>query len=246
MAQFSHPNNAMLIVCTPVFNLLARIQQDKLPASIALYPDFVQAFHSLERLAQTHFISHEDLVHIKACLAMFVDDNMQYDQFLRPISAALPWPKSHLQLTLLGYNYAEIEKYGENGFVEHLEKLLKNGKQHLSLIELYYVCLALGFKGETMENVPLLRLKVRVHQEIIRIRGPASRLLSLDCQQERIALTKPAKPFSLFVLLICAAILFGLGVFVIEYILRIEILSHYYYIKEQAQLLISVVSEGRQ
>ena len=240
MAQFSSPNNATLIVCTPVFNLLTRIQQDKLPLGIALYPDVVKAFQSLERLAQTYFISHEDLVHIKSCLAMLIDDIMQHEQHLRPTSAAQPWPKSHLQLTLLDREYGEIV------FFEHLEKLLKNGKHHLDLIELYYVCLALGFRGETRGNVPLLRLKVRVHQEIIRIRGPVSRLLSPDCQQEHIALTQAVKPISLFFLLICAVILFAVGFLMIEYILRIEILAHYFYIKEQAQLLISVVSEGRQ
>jgi len=240
MAQISSPNNATLIVCTPVFNLLTQIQHDKLPLGIALYPDFVKAFQSVERLAQTYFISHEDLEHIRACLALLIDDVMQHEQYLRPTPAAQSWPKSHLQLTLLECEYGEIV------FFEHLEKLLKNGKQHLYLIELYYVCLALGFRGETMDSVPLLRLKVRVHQEIIRIRGPVSRVLSPDCQQEHIALTKAAKPISLFVLLICAVILFGVGFFMIEYILRIEILEHYYYIKEQAQLLISVVSEGRQ
>ena len=66
MAQFSSPNNATSIVCTPVFNLFTRIQQDKLPLGIALYPDFVKAFQSLERLAQMYLISHEDLVHIKS------------------------------------------------------------------------------------------------------------------------------------------------------------------------------------
>ena len=87
MAQFSSPNNATLIVCTPVFNLLTRIQQDKLPLGIALHPDFIKAFQSLERLAQMYFISHEDLVHIKSCLAMLIDDIMQHEQHLRPTPA---------------------------------------------------------------------------------------------------------------------------------------------------------------
>jgi len=240
MVQFSSSNNATLIVCTPVFNLFTRIQQDNLPLGIALYPDVVKAFQSLERLAQIYFISHEDFVHIKSCLALLIDDVMQHEQHLRPIPAAQSWPRSHLQLTLLDSEYSEV------AFFEHLDKLLKNGKHHLYLIELYYVCLALGIRGETMENIPLLRLRVRVHQEIIRIRGPVSRLLSPDCQQELMTLTKPEKPISLFVLLICAVMLFGFGGVMIEYILRIEILAHYYYIKEQAQLLISVVYEGRQ
>lgn len=240
MAQLSTPNNAILIVCTPVFNLLTRIQQDKLPVSIVLYPEFVQAFHALERLAQAHFISHEELVHIKSCLAMLIDDIMQYEQHLSPTSAVHPWPTSHLQLTLLGVEYSH------SVFFEHLEKLLKNGHNHLSLIELYYVCLTLGFRAELVSNVPLSRLRIRVYQEIMRIRGPVNRVLSPDCQPEIIPSKARRQPLSLFVLLLCAVILFGVGFFIIEYILRIEILAHYDYIKEQAHLLISVVSGGQQ
>jgi len=240
MVQLSAPNNAILIVCTPVFNLLTRIEQDKLSVNIVLYQDFVQAFHSLDRLAQANFIANEELAHIRTCLAMLCDDIMQHYQTLRPTSAAQRWPNSHLQLTLLG-----IEN-GDAVFFNHLDKLLKNAKNNLHLIELYYVCLALGFRDESRSRVQLLRLKVRVYQEIIRIRGHEERALSLNCQQEHIRITKAAEPVSLLVILICTVILFAIGFFTIEYILRAEIEAHFYYIKEQAQLLISVVSEGRQ
>jgi len=240
MVQLSAPNNAILMVCTPVFNLLTRIEQDKLPINIALYLDFVQAFHSLDRLAQANFIGNEELGYIRASLAMLTDDIMQHYQTLRPTTAAQRWPNSHLQLTLLGIGN------GETVFFNHLDKLLKNAKHNLHLIELYYVCLALGFRDESRDRVQLLRLKVCVHQEIIRIRGHAERTLSLNCQQEHITLTKAAEPVSLLVILLCSFILFAIGFFTIEYILRDEIEAHYFYIKEQAQLLISVVSEGRQ
>jgi len=239
MVQLSAPNNSILVVCTPVFNLLTRIQQDKLSVGLAATADFIQAFNELEKLAHAHFITSEELTYIKSCLAMLIDDIMLYSQTFGSISAIQAWPKSHLQLTLFGTGCGEIV------FFQHLEELLKNAKNNLYLIELYYVCLALGFRSES-GGIPLLRLKTRVHQEIIRIRGYANRSLSLNCQQENIALTTTTKPLSLFFISLCTLILFAFGFFSIEYILRVEIEAHYYYVKEQAELLINVVSEGRQ
>lgn len=240
MALLSMPNNAILIVSTPVFNLLTQIQQDKLPLSTAVYSDFIQAFHVLDQLAQRYCISHEDLDLVKSCLARLVDDMMQCKQRLTRLSDEQVWPPAYLQLTLLGCEYAGVD------FFEDIEKLLKNGKKNLYLIEFYHVCLALGLRGDKETEVPLSRLKVQVYQEIIRIRGSASRSLAPVFQQEPMVLTKPRRSVSLLTLLIAAVVLFCIGFFIIEHILRIEIVAHYEYVKEQAQLLIHVVSEGRQ
>ncbi|QUM75457.1 DotU family type IV/VI secretion system protein [Moritella sp. 24] len=238
MVKLSAPNNSILIACRPVFNLLFKIQQDKLSASIELYPDFVRAFQALEQLALLHSVTSEELAHLKSCLAMLTDDVMQEYQVLQSIPVALLWPKAYLQSTLLGRKNDDIV------FFEGVDKLLKNPKTNLYLIELYYVCLALGLKGECLSSIKLSRLKVRLHQEIIRIRGHAARSLSLGCKQDNIVLTKTAAPIPLSVILILTVFLFSIGIFTIEYILRSEIETHYYYIREQAELLISIASEG--
>lgn len=240
MLKLGSPNNAILMVCTPVFNLLTDIQQDRQPVTLALYQEVVQAFDAVERLAQIHFITDVELVEINTCLAILIDDILQCKQALSPASIVPQWPASHIQLSLFGYDNAEPV------FFERLDILLNNAKNKLNLIELYAICLALGFNAKHPDQASLSRLKIRIHQEIIRIRGKANRCLSVSCQQEQLVVTKMTKPWSLLTIIICAVTLFCMSFFIIEYLLRTEIQNHYYYVKEQVQLLINIVSEGRQ
>lgn len=240
MLQLGSPNNAILMACTPVFNLLTNIQQDKQPITPDLYQDVVQAFDAVERLAQIHFITDAELVEINTCLAILIDDILQCKQALSSASTVALWPISHLQSTLFGYDNAEPV------FFERLDILLKNAKNKLNLIELYSICLALGFNAKYPDQGSLSRLKIRIHQEIIRIRGKANRCLSLGCQQDQLVVIQKTTPWSLLTMIISAVVLFFMSFFIIEYLLRTEIQNHYYYVKEQVQLLINIVSEGRQ
>ena len=236
MVQFSASNNSILVVCAPVFNLLSQVQQDKLPVSIELHSDFVHAFQMLDNLAQTHFIADLELMRIKSCLAIHVDNVMLIYQ-KQALLMATSWPDNHMQLTLFKCKKSHAE------VCEELEILLKNAKTNFHLLELYYVCLAQGLRKEDPNNAPLSRLKT---QELIRIRGHAERELSLGCDQNVALLNKVTEPLPLYIILILTVVFFTIGFFSIEYILRTEIEAHYYYIREQAKLLINVVSGGRE
>ncbi len=89
-----------------------------------------------------------------------------------------------------------------------------------------------------------MRLKVIINQEIIRVRGQPSRVLSQYCTEDYLALMTSKKALSPVCFMMIAIILFMLSFGAVEFVLRDKIEQHNYYVKEQVQLLIDIVAEG--
>ena len=80
---------------------------------------------------------------------------------------AEPWSGAPLQLQYFGEHLA-----GE-GFFQHLDRLRTDPQQNLEILDVYYSCLLLGFKGRYLiEGTELLDLLTnRLRQEILLVKG---------------------------------------------------------------------------
>lgn len=75
------------------------------------------------------------------------------------------WAANPLQLEVLGENTA-----GEQ-FYQHLELLRVQGKKHLDALEIYFLCLELGFEGKySTDKTQLIRLKNELAEQIEHLR----------------------------------------------------------------------------
>ncbi len=226
--------NPILEVCSPILSLILRIQEQEVPLDDKLYQEFVLALTLLEEQARIHLLTTAEVEKIKFALIIFCDEIILHNR----LSSLQQWPQHHLQYCLLGI------KDGDALFFQRLDKLLKNSKHNINFLELYYLCLELGYQGNSMDHTQLLRLKVIINQEIIRVRGQPSRVLSQYCKEDYLALMTSKKVLSPVSFMMIAIILFMLSFGAVEFVLRDKIEQHNYYVKEQVQLLIDIVAEG--
>jgi type VI secretion system protein ImpK len=92
----------------------------------------------LDREGREAGIAREDLEAAKYPLVAFVDETILNSSWQHRDA----WRERPLQLDLYGETIA-----GER-FFERLEKIRQGGDSKLHLLEIYYVCLALGFEGK--------------------------------------------------------------------------------------------------
>jgi type VI secretion system protein ImpK len=82
------------------------------------------------------------------------------------------WPRLPLQAELFGHQLA-----GEIFFQELQKALTRNDSQEVAdLLEVYYLCLLLGFKGRYAAGGDLRGIMSSIQEKIRRVRGPAGPL----------------------------------------------------------------------
>jgi type VI secretion system protein ImpK len=226
--------NPILEVCSPILSLLLRIQEQEVPLDEKLYQEFVLALTLLEEQAHLHLLTTAEVTKIKFALIIFCDEVILHNR----LSSHQQWPQYRLQYSLLGIDD------GDALFFQHLDKLLKNSKHNINLLELYYLCLELGYQGNSMDNTQLLRLKVIINQEIIRVKGQPNRVVGQYCRDDYLALMTSKKTMSPASIMIIGIFLFMISFGAVEFFLREKIQQQQYYVKEQVQLLIDIVAEG--
>jgi len=234
METHSRRCNPILEVCSPILSLILRIQEQEIALDEQLYQEFVLALTLLEEQARINLLTTAEVEKIKFALIIFCDEIILHNR----LSSQQHWPQHRLQYSLLG-----IED-GDALFFQRLDKLLKNSKHNINLLELYYLCLELGYQGNNMDHTQLLRLKVIINQEIIRVKGQPSRVVGQYCKDDYQALLTSKKAMSPVSIMIIGIFLFMLSFGVVEFILREKIQQQQYYVKEQVQLLIDIVAEG--
>lgn len=116
-----------------------------------------------ERGAQALKSPTEDIVHSKFAFCALVDETM----LMTPSVARDAWERRPLQLELFGEQLA-----GER-FFEHLEKLRSENPPRLQVLEVFHMCLLLGFQGHyVLEGSEKLGyLTSRLVDEITHIKG---------------------------------------------------------------------------
>jgi type VI secretion system protein ImpK len=127
-------------------------------------------FDQMERMAFERQIGMVILKDAKYALAAFVDEAVMCSRW----PGRTAWMSRPLQLEMFGDHVA-----GE-GFFERLAQLRQGGEANLALIELYYICLQLGFEGiyKVRGLEQLMALQVDLRSQIEGYRGVVDPRLS--------------------------------------------------------------------
>ncbi len=123
----------------------------------------VAAFDIFDRMAFDHQIPHSPVQDAKLALAAYIDETVLSSDW----PGRLSWMERPLQMELFGEHLA-----GEK-FYSRLAELRQGGESNVNLLELFYVCLQLGFEGiyriRGLEQ--LMALQVDLRRQIEDYRG---------------------------------------------------------------------------
>ena len=134
----TQPANDLVSLAAPVFDLVLRIKAGYVTPSTELRPQIATMLAKFEERA-ARFGYHDKITKLsKFALAAFVDETVLTNRF--PLREE--WEKYPLQLEYFG------EHLAGNKFFDRLETMLKQLDAAADAIEVYYVCLLLGFKGK--------------------------------------------------------------------------------------------------
>jgi type VI secretion system protein ImpK len=159
-------HNPLLSCCEHCFSMVDPLKDDKKAAAVS--EDFreqvMEAFTAMEKAAFDQQIGMVEFKDAKYAMAAFVDEAVLGSTW----PGRMEWMARPLQLEFFGDHTA-----GE-GFFTRLANLRQGGEDNLSLLELYYYCLQLGFEGiykiKGLEH--LMALQVDVRSQIDGYRGP--------------------------------------------------------------------------
>ncbi|MFV0389458.1 MAG: type IVB secretion system protein IcmH/DotU [Pyrinomonadaceae bacterium] len=121
----------------PIFDLILRLKAGIVQPSNNLRPKIVSMLDDFERRAHRYRYNEKIVRVSKFGLAAFVDETVLTNEF--PLKEE--WEKNALQLEYFG------EQLAGNKFFEKLESMLKQINVTADAVEIYYVCMLLGFKG---------------------------------------------------------------------------------------------------
>jgi type VI secretion system protein ImpK len=125
-------------VASPVVELVLKLQAGQMALSNELRPTVGRMLQEIEQRGATLRYSERQVKAVKFALAAFVDETvMTTNSSLRE-----EWEKFPLQLEYFGEHLAGVK------YFERLDELLKQVEADADVVEVYYVCLLLGFKGK--------------------------------------------------------------------------------------------------
>src|SRR5579864_8446857 len=127
-----------------------------------------QALRVAEQEARSRGSSPDDVRQVIFAVVAFLDESVLSSG--NPVFAN--WPRLPLQAELFGHQLA-----GEIFFQELQKTLSRNDSiETADLLEVYYLCLLLGFKGRYAAGGDLHSIKASVQEKIRRVRGPSAAL----------------------------------------------------------------------
>src|SRR6476619_6372786 len=129
--------NDLITFAGPVFDLILRLKAGIVAPSNDLRPKVAALLQDFEKRAERYRFNHKIVQVSKFALAAFVDETVLTNNF--PLRDE--WGKYALQLELFG------EQLAGNKFFEKLEAMLKQIEVTQDAVEIYYLCMLLGFKG---------------------------------------------------------------------------------------------------
>jgi len=153
-----------------VFTAIIRLRYNRqaVPSAEAFRAHIKQALRVAEQEARGGGYNGEDVKQAMFALVAFLDESALGCR--NP--AFSDWPRLPLQLDLYGTHMA-----GEV-FFQELQKTLSRGDslETADLLEVYYLCLLLGFKGRYAAGGDLRAIMATVQEKIRRLRGPSGAL----------------------------------------------------------------------
>ncbi|WP_370642869.1 type IVB secretion system protein IcmH/DotU [Bordetella sp. LUAb4] len=160
-------NKSLMDMLYDGFLMLFLLKSGQEPKDAASFSARVQQFLAeFERSAKKQDLPAEDIYATKYAFCAAVDETVLNSKFTIRDS----WMLQPLQLTLFGEQLA-----GEN-FFARLEDLRAQGGRRLQSLEVYYMCLLLGFQGKYLieGQEKLGYLTARLGDEIALLRGKRS------------------------------------------------------------------------
>ncbi len=130
-------SNDLVRFAGPIFDLVLRLKAGIVQPSNELRPKCAKLLDDFEKRAERYRFNHKIVRVSKFALASFIDEVVLTNNF--PLKDE--WEKYALQLEYFG------EQLAGNKFFDKLEAMLKQIKVTGDAVEIYYVCMLLGFKG---------------------------------------------------------------------------------------------------
>jgi type VI secretion system protein ImpK len=153
-----------------VFTAVVRLRYQRQVVSDAetFRAQMKQALRVAEQEARSRGCSAEDVKQVIFAVVAFLDESVLSSR--NPVFGN--WPRLPLQAELFGNQLA-----GEIFFQELQKALNRSDSQETAdLLEIYYLCMLLGFKGRYAAGGDLRSLMAATQEKIRRIRGPIGAL----------------------------------------------------------------------
>lgn len=154
----------LLDLLYPGFYMMFLMRNGHVPSDAETFRDRVkQLLAKVDRGAQKLGLPTEDVFRAKFAFCALLDELVLRSRFAIRDS----WERKPLQLELFGEHMA-----GER-FFDHLEALRQGGARHLQAIEVYHMCLLLGFEGRHAldGSEKLGYITGRLGDEIVHLQG---------------------------------------------------------------------------
>lgn len=132
------PEGDLVDLATPVLETVMKLRAGLVAPSDDLRRTVDTLLTQMERRGESQGFRERRLQAVKFALASFVDETVLTADF--PLRNK--WEKNPLQLQYFGEQLAGVK------YFERLEKYMKDGGGDVDVVEVYYVCLLLGYKGK--------------------------------------------------------------------------------------------------
>ncbi len=134
----ARPSSDLVSLAAPVLDMVLRLKAGVVAPSTELRPAILRLLNEVEQRGATLRYSDRQVKALKFALAAFVDETMMSTNF--PLREE--WERFPLQLEIFGEHLAGVK------FFDTLEEMLKNIETEADVVEVYYICMLLGFKGK--------------------------------------------------------------------------------------------------
>ena len=160
MSERANPND-LIAFAGPVFDLILRLKAGIVAPSNDLRPQIASLLDDFERRGERYRFSSKIIQVSKFALASFVDETVLTGDF----HLKEEWEKFPLQLEYFG------EQLAGNKFFDKLEAMIRQIEQTADAVEIYYVCMLLGFKGRyaVYEHDKLLNIMQRTADALVKV-----------------------------------------------------------------------------
>lgn len=174
--------NDLITFAGPTFDLILRLKAGIVPASNDLRPKVAAMLNDFEKRAERYRFNHKIIQVSKFALAAFVDETVLLNNFPNRDQ----WEKYALQLEFFG------EQLAGNKFFEKLEAMLNQIEVTKDAVEVYYVCMLLGYKGRyaVYEQDKLLATMQRTANALVK----AGKIVPVELSPHWLANDQPEPP----------------------------------------------------
>ncbi len=174
--------NDLITFAGPIFDLILRLRAGIVAPSNDLRPKVAALLEDFEKRAERYRFNHKIVQVSKFALAAFVDEVVLMNNF--PLRDE--WEKYALQLEYFG------EQLAGNKFFEKLDAMLKQIDVTKDAVEVYYVCMLLGYKGRyaIYEQEKLLEIMQQTANALVK----AGKIVPVELSPNWLANDQPKPP----------------------------------------------------